>query len=439
MSMFELHDSQMFMYYADKQGAGQALLLCGSILIPHRIDIGKLQDAVNELFRLNNGLRTYFIEKDGKAYQNIKPFEKKEFEVLHFNSKEELDEYGKVYATIPLKLDIRVEGKETIKAESDKPSAELVKNVIIHNAKMFFTRLRMGLLIRDKGCCEVQIFELPESVGIILKIHHIVSDAWTVMLLANQFISILKGETVDAFDYREFVENDKKYFQSKRFERDREYMQEEFSKCPQQTWTWPEPYTSLEASRKTIVLDKELTAGIKKFCEENGITPFVLFMTAASLYINRKTQREMFYVGSVALNRSNYREKNTAGMFVTSIPVLIELNMKDSYFETLNKIKEKSLRAFKHQKGVIKNRDSKKMLYDMWISYQNATLDSDSTVDCTQYYCNYSIDTTILSIEDRSMDGQYKLHFDHNIKVSEKDTDELLNSVIINLKNIIDY
>ena len=72
MSMFELHDSQMFMYYADKQGAGQALLLCGSILIPHRIDIGKLQDAVNELFRLNNGLRTYFIEKDGKAYQNIK-------------------------------------------------------------------------------------------------------------------------------------------------------------------------------------------------------------------------------------------------------------------------------------------------------------------------------------------------------------------------------
>ena len=436
--MFELHDSQMFMYYADKQGAGQALLLCGSILIPRKIDIGKLQDAANELFRMNNGLRTYFIEKDGKAYQDIKPFEKREFEVLHFNSKEELDEYGKVYATIPLKLDIRFEGKETIKAAADKPSAELIKNVIIHNAKMFFTRLRMGMLKRDKGCCEVQIFELPEAVGIILKIHHIVSDAWTVMLLANQFMSILNGDNVEAFDYQEFVENDKKYFQSKRFERDREYMQEEFSKCPEKTWTWPEPYTSLEASRKTIILDKKLTADIKKFCEETGITPFVMFMTAVSLYINRKTQRDTFYVGSVALNRSNYREKNTAGMFVTSIPILIELNMEDSFYETLSKIKDKSLKGFKHQKGAIKNKDSKKMLYDMWISYQNATLDSDSTVDCTQYYCNYSIDTTILSVEDRAMDGQYKLHFDHNCKVSEKDVDELFDTVIKMIKQILD-
>ena len=188
--MFELHDSQMFMYYADKQGAGQALLLCGSIVIPRKIDIGELQNAANELLRLNNGLRTYFIEKEGKVFQDVKPFEKKEFEVLHFNSKEELDEYGKVYATIPLKLDIRIEGKETIKAESDKPSAELIKNVIIHNTKMFFTKMRMGMLKRDKGCFEVQIFELPESVGIILKIHHIVSDAWTVMLLANQFMSL---------------------------------------------------------------------------------------------------------------------------------------------------------------------------------------------------------------------------------------------------------
>ena len=426
------------MYYADKQGAGQALLLCGSILIPRKIDIDKLQDAVNELFRINNALRTYFVEKDGKVYQDYIPFEKKEFEVLHFNSKEQLDEYGKTYATIPLNLDIRVKGKETIKIDADKPSFKLIKNVIYHNIKMFFTKLRMGMLKRNKSCCEAQIFELPGSVGFIFKIHHIVSDAWTVMLMANQIMSILNGDTVEAYEYQEFVENEKKYFHSKRFERDREYMQSEFDKCPKQTWIWPEPYTSLEASRKTIVLDKELTASIKKFCDINKTTPFILFMTAASLYINRKTHREMFYVGSVALNRSNYREKNTAGMFVTSIPILIELNMEDSFSETMNMIKEKSLRGFKHEKGAIKNKNSKKMLYDMWISYQNTTLDSDSMVDCTQYYCNYSIDTTILSIEDRAMDGHYKLHFDHNCKVPEKDVDELFDTVIKFIKQIID-
>jgi hypothetical protein len=436
--MFELHNSQKFMYFGYKQGAGQALLLCGSIVIPRKIDIEQLQNAANELFRINNGLRTYFIEKDGKVYQDVKPFEKKKFEVLHFNSKEELDEYGKVYGTIPLKLDIRVDGDKPFKAETEKPSLELVKNVIVHEVKMFFTKLRMGMLKRDKGVCEVQIFELPESVGMILKITHIVADAWTVMLLANQFMSILNGKDVEAFDYQEFVENDKKYRLNKRYERDKEYNLEEYNKCPEQTWVWPEPYTSLEASRRTVVLDKEFTAEIKKFCETNNVTPYILFLTATCLYINRKTQREKFYVGSVALNRSNYREKNTAGMFVTSIPVLIELDKEDSYSVTLNKIKDKSLRGFKHSKGILRNDDSRKILYDMWISYQNATLDADSTVDCTQYYCNYVVDTTILSIEDRAMDGQYKLHFDHNCKVPEKDVDELFDSVISNLHKIMD-
>ena len=78
--MYELHDSQKFMYFADRQGAGQALLLCGSITIPHKTEIEKMQEAANQVFCLNNGLRTYFIEKDGTVYQDIRPYEKKEFE-----------------------------------------------------------------------------------------------------------------------------------------------------------------------------------------------------------------------------------------------------------------------------------------------------------------------------------------------------------------------
>ena len=71
------------------------------------------------------------------------------------------------------------------------------------------------------------------------------------------------------------------------------------------------------------------------------------------------------------------------------------------------------------------------------MSFQNATLDADPTAICSQYYCKYVIDTTILSIEDRSSDGRFKLHFDHNIKVSEEDTDELFDITISYLHKII--
>ena len=438
--MFELYDSQMFMYFACKQGASQATLLTGSVIIPRKIDINKLQDAANEVFRINDGLRAYYVEKDETVYQGAKPFERKEFKVMHFNNKEEVDEFGKVYGTIPLKLDIRTEGSGVSKEKwnKEKPSPTLVKNVIIHETKMFFTKLRMGMLNNEPAVCEFILLDLPDACGAMIKISHIVSDAWTVMLIANQFLSLLKGETVEAYQYQDFIENDKKYRLTSRFERDREYMESEYAKCPEQTWLWPERYKSLEAKRRTVELDKELSARVYEYCEQHKITPYILFLTAVVLYMREKLNRDKFYVGSVCLNRSNFKEKNTVGMFVRGVPVLMETDPNDTYMQTIEKVNEKSVKNFRHYKGARKNSDSKETLYDMWVSFQNATLDADPTAICTQYYCNYVVDTTIFSIEDRSSNGWFKLHFDHNIKVSEEETDELFEKVISNLHKIMD-
>ncbi|MBR0420718.1 MAG: hypothetical protein IJI66_16265 [Erysipelotrichaceae bacterium] len=438
--MFELHDAQMFMYFGCKQGAGQAALLTGSIIIPRKIDIAKLQEAANEVFRINDGLRAYFIEKDEKIYQDAKPFERREFKVMHFNNREEVDEYGEVYGTIPLKLDIRVEGSGVSRErwKNEKPSSTLVKNVVVHEIKMFFTKLRMGMLNNEPAVCEFTLLDLPDSCGAMVKIHHIIADAWTVMLIANQFLSFLKGETIEAYNYQDFIESEKKYRLSNRYERDREYMESEFAKCPEQTWLWPERYKSLEAKRRTVELDKNLSTKIYFFCESQKITPYILFLSATTLYMRKKLNRDKFYVGSVSLNRSNFKEKNTVGMFVTGIPVLMEFDPSDTYAQIINKVSTKSVNAFRHYKGAKITPDSKEKLFDIWVSFQNATLDADPTAICTQYYCKYVIDTTILSIEDRSSDGRFKLHFDHNIKVSEEDTDELFDTTISYLHKIMD-
>ncbi len=437
--MFELYGSQRVMYLADKKGFGQVALLTGSVIIPRKIDMAKLQDAANEVFRINDGLRAYFIEKDGKVYQDAKPFERREFKVMHFNNKEEVDEYGKVYGTIPLKLDIRVEGSDVPKErrKTGKPSSTLVKNILTHKIKMFFTKLRMGILNNESAVCEIILLDLPDSCGAMVKIHHIIADAWTVMLIANQFFSCLKGETITAFKYEDFIESEKKYRLSSRYERDCEYMESEFAKCPEQTWLWPEHFTSLEGKRRIVELDKEFSAQIYAFCDSHNVTPFILFLSAVTLYMRKKLNRDKFYVGSVSLNRTNFKEKNTVGMFITGFPVLMELNREDSYSETMNKIKDKSLIGLKHQKGTLVTKD-RSTLYDIWVSYQNATLDADPTAVCTEYYCNSITDRTVFSIEDRAMDGRFKLHFDHNIKVSEEETDKLFDTVISYLHKIID-
>ena len=102
--MFELHNPQMVMYYIEKIGAGQACLMCGSLLLPRTIPESELQHAANEVFRINDGLRTRFVEKDGKVWQEYAPYAERTFEVKRFDSREALDEWGSVYATIPLMI-----------------------------------------------------------------------------------------------------------------------------------------------------------------------------------------------------------------------------------------------------------------------------------------------------------------------------------------------
>ena len=430
--MFELSNHQMAFYTVDKAGVGQAVLLCGSVIIPRKIELEELQRAANEVFRINDGLRTRFVEKDdGKVYQELLPFEERTFEVKRFESREALDAWGSVYATIPLKLDIRSEGggipKSAWKSGSTPPA--LVKNVIKHNMGMFFTKLRYGMLGRGPACCELILAELPEACGAIIKMHHVVSDAATMLLVANQFIRIVNGETPRAYRYEDFLRSDEEYRQTKRFERDSAFFEKQYEKCPEPTWVWDMPITTLEAVRRTVTLDEALTGQIRAYAAAHELSPYILFLTAMSVFMSRKMGRDTFYVGSVVVNRAGIRERNTAGMFVNAVPLLMELDGGESFADALVRTRDANFSAFRHQRGV-KDNDTRKLLYDMWVSFQDAALEADATTECTQYYCNYVSGMKIFTVEDRAQEGRFKIHFDHNVLVTEPEVDEMFRVVL---------
>lgn len=434
--MYKMFHLQNDMYFVDRVGIGQACLLCGSVIVPRKISIEDLQKAANEVFRINNGLRTRFIEKDGEVFDEYKPFETREFEVKRFSSKEEMDAWAKVYATIPLKLDIRSEGAGIPKShwKSTGTTPELIKNIVIHSVKMFFTKMKMGMLNREPSCCELILVDLPDSCGAIIKMHHVISDGWTMMLVANQFLHILNGETPEAYDYEEFIANETAYLETNRFKKDREFYEKQAEAFPDQTWVWPEYFTSLEASRRTYVIDEDTTNKIREYVAKRKLTEYTVFLTAMCIFMSRKMKKDHFYVGSVTINRTGAHEKNTVGKFTHGIPLEMRINENDSFIQTVENIRDSSFSGFRHQKGLQSNNDPKKFKYDVWVSYQNASLEADRSAVLTQYYCNYAPDVTILSMEDRDGEGLLKMHFDHNIKVPESDVDELFATIVGVLK-----
>lgn len=390
-----------------------------------------MQRAANEIFRINDGLRARFIEKDGKVYQEIPGFVERKFEVLTFNSKEEMDEWGHAYASIALKLDVRSEGdgcpKEMWQSGS-KPSKTLVKNTLLLNAKL--KRMQLKYHIHDKpACCEIKIVKLPGACGFIVKMHHIVSNAWTMSLIANQVIEILNGKTPQTYPYDEFIANQEEYFKTERYQRDVAFLKEQASRCAEPTMIWDRPLETLEAKRNTLTMSNDLTQRLKERAAQLNTSPYVITLSAVALYVSRKLNRDMVYLGLVSLNRRGIHERNMAGICVGSAPMLFEINKESTFSDFISYVQKKNTLVLRHARGCTTSSEAERS-YDLWVSYQNATIDANPTVISERYYGMSAGALQVLSMEDRTNEGQFKLHLDANIgKVTQEDADEFFHAV----------
>ena len=73
-------------------------------------------------------------------------------------------------------------------------------------------------------------------------------------------------------------------------------------------------------------------------------------MAVYSLYISRVTRLDDFVVGTPILNRTNFEQKNTMGMFVSVAPLRVTLDYASSFIDFAKKIGTDTMSIFRHQK-----------------------------------------------------------------------------------------
>lgn len=388
---------QKLIYDMEKYAGGAISVICGGMLIRGEKETAEMQAAVNELYRLNDALRIRVSESDGTASQKITEYTEQNIPVLRFESKAELDSYAEKYTKTPLD---------------------------------FYGNL-----------CEVSIVVLPEQYGLLVKLHHIIGDAWTLSLLGTQFNRLMNGETVEAYSYADYVQTEEKYLKSKRYERDKAFFIEQFKKCDEVTYINEKQSDSLNAKRKTIVIDKEHTSLINSFAEENGTSAFMLFTAALSGYMNRtKMNAEKFYIGTAVLNRSGNKEQNTVGMFINTVPMLIELDNEKSFSENLSSVEGTALSVFRHERynygdvltDIRKEFNFGEKLYDTMISYQNAKV-GGADVETTWYHSGEQSESLQIHIDDRDSEGIFRVHYDYLTEKFTEDEIEKIHRHICNL------
>ena len=251
----------------------------------------------------------------------------------------------------------------------------------------------------------VKIFRLPDGTGGVISVmHHIISDSWTVGLFCKEIvqeytnlIKNIKSDDVE-YSYINYIKKEQEYLNSPSFEKDKKYWTEVFNTVPELA-TIPSfsaessNQVSCVAKRQKFTISKQVIDRISEFCKNNRISIYNFFMSIFSIYIGRVSNLNDFVIGTPILNRLDFADKNTNGMFISTVPLRVNI-LNDSSFVDFSKSMARScLSMLRHQRYPYQNilEDLRKLdssipnLYNIILSYQITNTVNDE-IDCDSHW-----------------------------------------------------
>lgn len=400
--------------------------ISGYTYISEVVDFKALTQAVNEVIKTNDAMRIKIKEENNKCVQYITEYIPFDVETINLSSENDIEKKSLELAKIPFKIE--------------------------ENTLFKFT-----------------FFKLPNQYGgFFLSAHHIIGDSWSLGLVVKQVMlnySNIKNNTHSAKEhpsYISYINDEKKYLESSKFLKDKEYWNDIFKTVPEIA-TIPSLKKSTNISsagnRANFTFDISLVKKINEFCKVNNISLYNFFMSVYSLYLGRVSNLDDFVIGTPILNRTNFEQKNTVGMFISTTPLRVNLNHELTFVDFIKDVSAKTISLFRHQRypyqyileDIRKKDSSIPNLYNVVLSYQiTKTFDEESGVNYSAHWLTNGCCADDLQIHLLDLNNEGNLHVAYDYKTdkyTEQDiaalhdriltiVDQVMSNTDIILKNI---
>ena len=412
--MGKLTSSQKSIWVTEQYYKGSSINnICGSAIIEEQIDFKKLEEAVKIVCQKHDNFRLEIKIEDGDVIQVISKENKTKIDTINVATSKELEKETEKIVRTPFKLE----------------NSELYKFYIFK-------------------------FDNGEG-GFMLNIHHLISDAWTLAFICNEIIntySQLKQnkeiETKAIYSYIDYINAEQEYLQSEKYQKDKAYWEEKFTTIPEVAIIPGSKENADEsnptAERKQFNLDAIEVDKIKQYCKENKISLYNFFMAIYAIYIGEISNLDEFVIGTPILNRTNFKEKNAAGMFINMAPFKINMEQTMDFKTFIKNIAIDSMGMLKHQKysyqslleSLRKKNKNIPSLYNILLSYQvtNAHQNGEDMTYTTQWTfngcCAENMDIQIYDLNDT---GSLNIAYDYKTSIYTNQDIKDLHSRILNI------
>ena len=413
---YPLTHPQKGIWYTEKLYPGTSIgTISATLRLKDDVDYSILEKAINIFIEKNDGTRLRFTEIDNEPMQYVSDYKYVRLNFYDFskNGIEKLYKWDEEQTRQPFNL--------------------------FDNDLFYFALIKID----------------DRDGGFLVKMHHLVSDAWTMSIVGNSIVeyyySLKNSTTIEAENkptYLDYIIKEDEYRKSNRFEIDKQYWNEKLDNWSEVTSLKVRKTNELttRARRKTFLIPKKLTSRIREYCSEKGFSEYVLFFAALSMYINRVTAKEDIILGTTLLNRSNMKDKNTVGMFTSAaVPTRIIIRDEMNFRTFVEYISKEMMGLMRHQrypydlmaKRVREQNRVSGAIFDIVLSFQNSkftNVDDNAGKYATRWhFSGHQIESLLININDRDNDGRLIVDYDYLTDLFYATEIEFIHQHIINL------
>jgi len=289
-----------------------------------RLNLVGLEQSINNIIRRHESLRTNFISEGGEPFQVIRPGRLISLPVVDLRGLPESERLAQAQ---------RLASEESLrpyKLESD----ELLR----------VTLLRQG----------------EEEEWVLLTMHHIVSDGWSIGVfigeMENFYSAYSKGRPSPVpelpVQYADYSYWQRQWLQGKVLEAELAYWKQQLDGISILDLPTDRPRPAIQTFRgatKALTLSGNLTEGLRALSKQEGVTRFILLLSAFEGLLSRYSGQEDITVGTPVAGRGNVETEGLIGFFVNTLVIRVSLKGDPRFCDLIARVREVVLGAQTHQ------------------------------------------------------------------------------------------
>ncbi|MBK8552377.1 MAG: hypothetical protein IPL53_15435 [Ignavibacteria bacterium] len=267
-------------------------------------------------------VRTVIREEEGQPYQYIKSEQKSQLNITD----------GKIF--------------------KDDPN-------VLH--KFIIDLIKKPFDLSEDNMFRADLITLDEQEYLlVVTIHHIASDAWSMPIIVNEFAELYKSYIENrpanlkplAIQYADYAIWQRNYLQGEVLEKKLEYWKEKLEgNNPLQLPTdYPRPtLQSNKGASAKFIIEKGITDKLLELSQKNGTSLFMTLLSAYKILLFRYSNQTDICVGTSIASRQYHEIESLIGFFVNTLALRSEVSNDITFKEFIQQVKQTTLDAYSHQ------------------------------------------------------------------------------------------